>query len=149
MKIRTATKEDIPAMAELLHQLFSIEADFTPDFALQSLGLEMLLDRETAELFVAEIDGQVVGMCTAQVIVSTATGKEVAAVEDVVIDIDHRGQGIGSSLLLHLEDWAARRDLGRLQLLADRDNAPALGFYRRQGWRQTNLVGWMKQRQDA
>ena len=43
MNIRTATKEDIPAMAELLHQLFAIEADFTPDYDTQVKGLELLL----------------------------------------------------------------------------------------------------------
>lgn len=144
MKIRTATKNDIPEMAELLHELFAIETDFSPDYEVQACGLELLIEKENAEIFVACIDDQVVGMCTVQVLVSTARGKAVAAIEDVVVDVEHRGKGIGSSLLRNVEEWATRQDLGRLQLMADRDNAPALGFYRRQGWHQTNLIGWMK-----
>jgi hypothetical protein len=40
MKIRSPTKSDIPAMTELLRQLFSVEADFTPDADKQFRGLE-------------------------------------------------------------------------------------------------------------
>ncbi len=131
-------------MAELLHELFAIETDFAPHYATQAQGLALLLDRDKAEIFVAEVDGKVVGMCTVQIIVSTAKGREVGTVEDVVVDIEHRGKGIGSALLRNLEEWAFVRGLARLQLQSDRDNHPALGFYRRQGWRPTNLVGWMK-----
>ncbi len=144
MKIRTATLDDIPEMAELLHELFAIENDFTPDFATQARGLTLLIDRAAAEIFVAEINGKVIGMCTVQIHVSTAKGCEVGTVEDLVIDIDHRDKGVGSSLLRKVEEWAVERGLARLQLEADRDNHPALGFYRRQGWHVTNLIGWMK-----
>lgn len=144
MKIRTATKEDIPAMAELLHELFCIEVDFTPHYETQAQGLNLLLQSSNAEIFVAEVNGHVVGMCTIQVIISTAKGREVGTVEDVVIDVEHRAKGIGSAMLRRIEEWAFTRGLARIQLNADRDNHPALGFYRRQGWRQTNLVNWMK-----
>lgn len=144
MKIRTATREDIPAMAELLHELFAVEVDFTPHYPTQVQGLELLLLRDHAEIFVAEAGGALVGMCTVQIHISTAKGREVGIVEDVIIDVDHRGKGIGSALLRALEEWATERGLARLQLQADRDNHPALGFYRRQGWHLTNLIGWMK-----
>jgi ribosomal protein S18 acetylase RimI-like enzyme len=144
MKIRIATREDVPAMAELLRQLFALEADFTADYPTQKQGLDLLLDRPNTAIFVADIKGQVVGMCTMQIHVSTAKGREVGMVEDVVVDIGHRGKGVGSALLRTLEDWAGERGLARLQLLADRDNHPALGFYRRQGWHLTNLISWMK-----
>ncbi len=144
MEIRTATKDDIPAMAELLHQLFAIESDFTPDYPKQAKGLELLIDRPAATIFVAEIDGSVVGMCTAQIIVSTAMGQEVGAVEDVIIDVEYRGKGIGAALMRAIEAWAVQKKLGRLQLRADKNNGPALCFYRQQGWKHTNLIGWMK-----
>lgn len=144
MEIRTATKDDIPAMAELLHELFAIEADFTPYYEKQVKGLALLIDRPSACIWVAEIDGTVVGMCTVQIIVSTAMGTEVGVVEDVVIDVGYRGQGIGSALMRAVEQWAVQQRLGRLQLIADKDNGPALCFYRQQGWKHTNLVEWMK-----
>lgn len=144
MDIRTATTDDIPAMAELLHQLFAIESDFTPDYQKQARGLELLIERPSAIIFVAEINGEVVGMCTIQIIISTAMGMEVGAMEDLIIDVDHRGTGIGSALMRNAERWAAQKKLGRLQLRADKDNGPALCFYRQQGWTRTNLIGCMK-----
>ena len=39
-----------------------------------------------------------------------------------------------------IEAWARARGATRLQLLADRENAPALAFYARVGWRATRLV---------
>lgn len=144
MKIREATKLDIPVMAELLHELFALEADFTPNYALQARGLDLLLDSECATVFVAEINGKVVGMCTVQVHVSTAAGTEVGLVEDVVVDIEYRANGVGTALLRALEEWADERGLARLQLLADRDNHTAIRFYRCRGWLPTNLCGWMK-----
>lgn len=145
MNIRPATKDDIPAMAELLHELFAIEVDFTADFETQARGLELLLDRRSALVIVAEENEQLIGMSTAQIIVSTAKGGEVGIVEDVVVDIAHRGKGIASGLMRTIEEWARNRKLARLQLQADRNNAPALCFYRQQGWQHTNLIGWMKQ----
>ncbi len=144
MEIRPATPDDLPAMAELLHQLFAIESDFTPDFATQERGLGLLIDRPSATVFIAAEEETVVGMCTIQIIVSTAMGMEVGVVEDVIVDVDHRGQGIGSALMRTVEQWAISRGLGRLQLRADKDNGSALCFYRQQGWKHTNLVGWMK-----
>jgi ribosomal protein S18 acetylase RimI-like enzyme len=145
MKIRTVTPDDIPEMAELLHELFAIETDFTPDFAVQSKGLYLLLKQESCRVFVAEVQEKVVGMCTIQVHISTAKGCEVGVIEDVVVDVDFRSEGIGSALLQRVEQWSVESGLARLQLLVDRDNPPALGFYRQQGWHRTNLDSWMKQ----
>ena len=144
MNIRLAAHEDIPVMAELLHELFAIESDFTPDFAVQTQGLTLMIEHHRAEIFVAEMNDKVVGMVSVQIHISTAKGCEVGVVEDMVIDVDYRGRGIGAALLRRAEEWAVDRGLARLQLLADRDNHQALGFYRRQGWHSTNLISWMK-----
>jgi ribosomal protein S18 acetylase RimI-like enzyme len=39
-----------------------------------------------------------------------------------------------------MEARAREMGLSRLQLLADMDNAPALDFYTRRGWRRTSLL---------
>jgi ribosomal protein S18 acetylase RimI-like enzyme len=139
--IHPASPADLPALVGLLHQLFSIEQDFQPDPEKQSCGLELLLTSDRAQVFVAKVDGRAVGMLTLQILVSTAQGGQVGLVEDVVVDVAHRGRGIGDALLEHLRQWAQQRGLSRLQLLADRDNLRALEFYRKQGWSTTGLVG--------
>jgi GNAT superfamily N-acetyltransferase len=142
--VRRAEPSDIPALCGLLDALFSLEADFAPDRARQQRGLELLLAREEACVLVAQCAGEVVGMCSAQVLISTAEGGPVALVEDMVIGAAMRGRGIGARLLQWMEAWARGRGLTRLQLLADRNNSPALRFYAQQGWQPTQLVAWRK-----
>jgi GNAT superfamily N-acetyltransferase len=140
MKIRQATAADIEAMSILLDQLFSIEQDFTPDQIKQRMGLKDLLAAKEAYVVVAEVKGAVVAMATLQVLISTAEGGRCGLIEDVVVNASYRGQGIGQALMSHLEDWAQKQGLTRLQLLADRDNHPALTFYKKQGWSVTSLI---------
>lgn len=141
--IRPARAEDIGSMAVLLTELFSIEADFRPDEQRQRDGLAMLLDKHTGRtgrILVAEIENETVAMCTGQLVVSTAEGGYSVLVEDMVVRRDHRRQGIGRALLQSMEQWSKEQGATRLQLLADKDNASALDFYRRIGWGQTRLV---------
>lgn len=139
--IRPADAADLPAMVGLLGELFALEADFQPDPAAQARGLALLLGDPRARLLVAEAGGQgVVGMCSGQMLISTAEGGPAAVVEDVVVLSGWRGCGVGRALLDAVAAWAAGRGAVRLQLLADRHNAPALAFYARTGFASTQLV---------
>ena len=138
--VRPARMEDLERLVGLLGLLFAMEEDFCFDAARQRQGLALLLDDERARVLVAERADGVVGMCTGQLVVSTAEGGPALLVEDVVVDPDHRGRGVGRALLAALADWARGRGVRRLQLLADGNNGPALAFYERLGWRATALV---------
>ncbi len=138
--IRPAVEADIDAMIALLHILFSIEKDFDADPSRQRLGLEMMLENDRAILLVAEIDSLVIGMCSGQLMISTAEGGFSLLVEDVVVDEPWQGKGVATALLTGLEDWAAEKQATRLQLLADRKNRKGLAFYHRLNWQQTQLI---------
>ena len=79
-------------------------------------------------------------MCSGQLTISTAEGGFSLLVEDVVVAEPWQGRGVGRELLAALEQWAASRKVGRLQLLADRNNTVALEFYRKLGWQPTELI---------
>jgi GNAT superfamily N-acetyltransferase len=139
--IRRATEADVDALVLLLAELFSIEADFRPEAARQRRGLALLLDAPAQRLvLVAERDGAVRGMVTVQLVVSTSEGGLSGLVEDMVVAAGERRRGTGRLLLSCAEAWARGRGASRLQLLADRENGPALRFYERLGWRGTRLV---------
>jgi len=141
LSVRHARSCDLDAMTALLAELFAIEADFHPDAARQRRGLALMLeDRLRRAVLVAEIGGQVVGMVTGQMLVSTAEGGASVLVEDMVVTEAVRHRGVGRALLRAVEEWAAARGASRLQLLADRENHPALRFYEARGWRGTRLV---------
>jgi GNAT superfamily N-acetyltransferase len=140
--IRNATVADLDAMVALLAELFSVEADFEFDADRQRAGLLRMLDGcgKHRCVIVAEVEGQTVGMATVQILVSTSEGGEVGLVEDVVVQNDWLGRGIGGRLLASLEQWSARRGLRRLQLLAYRENRAGLQFYDENGWYETRLI---------
>ena len=139
--IRPARTADLDRLVHLLQDLFSIEADFTPDPERQRAGLALMLsDPAQRAVLVAEWRGSVLGMVTAQLVVSTAEGGHSALVEDMIVEEAARGAGLGRLLLGGIERWAVERGATRLQLLADRANTPALAFYDRAGWSGTQLV---------
>ncbi len=143
INIRPAKLDDVPQLVTFLKTLFAIEADFEFDQHKQSQGLQLLLKSATACILVAEEssdDGTLCGMCSIQILISTAEGGSVGLLEDLIVDAGFRNQGIGAKLLAEAVGWSERQGLTRLQLLADKHNLPALSFYQKQGWHTTQLV---------
>jgi ribosomal protein S18 acetylase RimI-like enzyme len=139
--IRKAKSSDIPHLVELLRELFSIEADFDFNAGLQEQGLFMVLQSpKTRCIMVAEIDKNVVGMCTGQLVVSTAKGGFSGLIEDMVINKKFRGKGLGTSLLEEVEKWCLSSGARRIQLLADKNNTKGLAFYEKCNWQKTQLI---------
>jgi GNAT superfamily N-acetyltransferase len=136
-----ANEADVPALVGLLAILFGIEKDFSADTSKQKTGLEMLLKNpQTATIQVARnTAGKAIGMVSAQLVISTAQGAKSAWVEDMVIDADYRGQGIGKQLLQNALQWAKNQGATRAQLLVDIENTEALGYYQHLNWQATQL----------
>jgi len=135
-----AKKTDIPILINLLSTLFDIEKDFNPDITKQRNGLELLVNNKTATIKVARnCKGKVIGMVTAQLVISTAQGTHSAWIEDMVVDSSYRGHGIGKQLLQHVLEWARTNGATRAQLLVDITNTEALGYYEHLQWASTKL----------
>jgi len=137
-KIDEAKLEDVSALVDLLAELFSIEADFQPDTAKQVKGLQLLMnatDRSVIKV-ARDTNNSVVGMVTAQLVISTAQGAPSAW---MVVSSSFRGGGVGRALLQAAQDWAKAKGATRMQLLVDTENLPAVGYYHHLGWESTQL----------
>ncbi len=136
-----ATEADIPELVKLLSVLFSIEKDFNPDSTKQQKGLALLIQNNAnGTIQVArDISGKVIGMVSAQLVISTAQGAASAWVEDMVVDSEHRGQGLGKELLKQALAWAKAKGATRAQLLVDVTNTDAIGYYKHLNWESTQL----------
>ena len=136
-----ANETDIADLVNLLSLLFNIEKDFNPDTSKQQKGLELLIKNSTtATIQVAKNDtGKVIGMVSAQLVISTAEGAPSAWVEDMVIDATYRGYGVGRQLLKNALAWAKNKGATRAQLLVDTANTDALGYYQHLNWETTQL----------
>lgn len=141
VRIDRARFDEIPALSKLLGELFTIERDFAADPARQSEGLRLLIARERdAAVFIArDSNGRVLGMVTAQLVISTAEGAPSAWIEDVVVEAASRRRGLGRALLAAVLDWARDAGATRAQLLIDTDNREAEAFYAKLGWQPTQL----------
>jgi GNAT superfamily N-acetyltransferase len=141
VRIDFAAEADLESLADLLAELFTLEKDFRPDRARQLAGLKLILDNPAlGRLFVLRVDGKVAGMANALITVSTAEGGRVLLLEDVILKREQRGGGLGRRLVEHVQLWAAGEGMGRVTLLADRDNAAALAFYRRLGFTVSHMT---------
>jgi GNAT superfamily N-acetyltransferase len=136
-----ASSTDITSLVSLLSILFNIEKDFNPDLSKQQTGLELLMQNKVnATIQLARNSaGKVIGMVTAQLVISTAQGAPSAWVEDMVVDADYRGRGVGKKLLQHTLAWAKAKGATRAQLLVDIENEGALGYYKHLKWETTQL----------
>ena len=140
-----AKPEDIPTLAGFLGELFKLEEDFEPDLERQATALETILSNPAhATVYVIKVDGETAGMVALHLSISTAEGGWCGRIEDVYLKSEFRRKGIGMRVMDELYGVAAARGLTRLTLVADRDNAPALAFYRSCGFDEMNLVNFAR-----
>ena len=140
--VTLAVENDIEALSGMIAFVFSLEKDFSVDRQKQLDGLKLLLANGNSRVFVLKHKNVPVGMCTAQLLISTAEGGYKALIEDVAVAPECRGRGLGRKLLKYVSDWAKTVGVKRLDLAADADNASASAFYREMGWTKTNLIVW-------
>jgi len=86
-----------------------------------------------AEVLLAYWDEQPVGFALYFRNFSTFLGQAGIYLEDLFVDPEHRGKGIGKALLARLAKIALERGYGRLQWEVLDWNAPSIEFYRRLG----------------
>lgn len=130
---------DVEAVVELLGVLFAQEREFTPDPGRQRSALSRLLaDPTLGVVLVAEHDGTVTGTVTLLRSVSTATGGEVAVLEDLVVA--EAARGAGTALLVAATRMATARGWGRITVLTDADNHAAQRLYAGHGFARSEMV---------
>jgi len=123
-------------LAGLNHLLPQLSANATP---LTTSDVETMVHSDAATLFVATDDGVVVGTLTL-IIFSIPTGVR-AWIEDVVVDEDARGLGIGEALTTAAVDEARRRSVRSIDLTSRPSREVANALYRKLGFerRETNV----------
>ena len=139
--IEPATVEDLPELAELLHELFTKESDFRPDQTKQLRGLKLIIEHPNkGRIFVLRSYGKLLGMINLLFTISTAEGGAVIILEDLIVMQDHRSQGLGAQLLGYALEFAKQKDFQRITLLTDRLDEPAKHFFHRHGFHESGMV---------
>ena len=140
-RVEPATIEDLPALTELVMELFAVSGDFTPDRTTQERGLQLVLEQPSrGRIFVVRNKDRIFGMVNLLFTISTARGGFVILMEDVVIHPQHRGQGYGSMLLRYVIDFAKQKQFKRITLLTDRISAESQAFFQKNGFDYSNMI---------
>lgn len=131
--IRKGTKEDLPQLLELIHELAIYEkAPHEVEITLQQLEQDGFGEKPVYEFFVAEDDKQIVGIALYYFRYSTWKGKAVY-LEDLVVRESERGKGYGQLLLDAIIKEAKRTNAKQVRWQVLDWNEPAINFYKKLG----------------
>lgn len=134
--IRTAQPADVPALLALVHDLAAYERE--PDAVVtteQLLHIALFGPDPGVSCLVAEDGGAVVGFALWFRTFSTWLGTCGLHLEDLYVQPEHRGAGLGRSLLAALARIAFDNGWGRVEWQVLDWNVDAQGFYRALGAR--------------
>jgi ribosomal protein S18 acetylase RimI-like enzyme len=124
--VRQATDELVEACRRLLPQLSSAAA------ALDADELARIVDHQANTLLVARDQGAIVGMLTL-VTFPLPSGLR-ARIEDVVVDQEARGHGVGTALTMAAIDLARQQGARNVDLTSRASRAAANHLYQRLGF---------------
>jgi GNAT superfamily N-acetyltransferase len=132
--LRAAGPRDVPELLRLIHALAVYEK--LEDMAVGTparLHASLFGPRPACEAVMAERGGRSVGFALFFTTFSTFLCKPGLYLEDLFVEPEHRGAGIGKALLRHLAGLAVERGCGRLEWRVLDWNEPSIRFYRSLG----------------
>ncbi len=134
LEIVPATERDIPVVFSFIRKLAEYEKMLDAVTATEDILRQSLFGpRPAAEVLLALWDGSPAGIAIFFHNFSTFLGQPGIYLEDLFVDIDQRGKGIGKALLIELARLAKARGCGRLDWSVLDWNAPSIEFYKRLG----------------
>ncbi len=135
LRIRPAVPGDAAALSRLLDQLgYPAQADEIP------ARIEKLHARPGTTAMVAENeDGVLLGVITVHLFQSMHGSEPTAWLTTLVVEEDARGQGVGSALVAHAEEWAIGHGAVRISLTSALHRERAHEFYKARDYKQTGV----------
>jgi len=129
VSIRAARESDAADIARLTEQL-----GYTATPSEIGARLSTILARPDDQFFVAEHSGQAVGWLHAT-ICRYVEADPFVVIGGLVVDSNHRRQGIGRMLMERAEQWAGERGCSIVRLSSSAGRAGAHRFYEKIGYR--------------
>lgn len=150
MRVRPATRDDLPVLGRLGAHLMRVHYDFdrlrflrpgtNPEHGYAGFLGSQMRDPACAVL-VAEVEGRVVGYVYAAM--EPLSWKELrdecGYIHDLVVDPEERGHGAGTALLEAACEWLRRRGMPRVVLGTAEKNVGAQRLFARAQFRRTMI----------
>lgn len=131
MHIRNATYKDAPAIRTLLDTL-----GYKTTISMLIAQLEKLSGQQDHQVFVYELDKEVVGFISAHYLPQLGFDGELVTISYLAVDESVQRTGIGKALEEHLAAQAWKRKCDRIQVHCSGWRAAAHRFYEQQEYRE-------------
>lgn len=129
--LRSAIKEDCPAMLELVKELALYEkAPEEVTISFEHFEASGFGEKPVWEAWVVEVDGNLVGFALCYIRFSTWKGQRLY-LEDLIVTESMRGKGLGKLLMDKLIDVCKERQYSGLVWQVLDWNTPAIDFYKK------------------
>lgn len=153
MKIRNMVLDDYKEVDRLMAQVHGLHVQGRPDlyidvehiYPIDEFTKMVENDDMITVLAENEKDGAVVGICIVSMRAKTGMVKRrTAYMEDLCVDENYRGRGIGKGLFLYVKDMAQKMGAERLDLMVWDFNENARRFYEKMGMTPQRYIYEMK-----
>jgi GNAT superfamily N-acetyltransferase len=130
LQIQQATEADIPLILSFIHKIAAYEKLSREVVATEeTLRSSLSGPRPAAEVLLAYWEGKPAGYAVFLHNFSTFLGRAGIYLEDLFVEPELRGKGIGKALLASVAKEAQNRDCERLEWTVLDWNKPAIDFY--------------------
>ncbi|MEZ4857520.1 MAG: GNAT family N-acetyltransferase [Flavobacteriaceae bacterium] len=133
MIVRTAIKEDMPSVLELIKELAIFEKEpLAVQVTVQELEAAGFGKQPQFSCFVAESENEIVGMALVYFRFSTWVGRTLH-LEDLIVKENMRGKGVGMALYKRVMEYAQEAKVNRVNWMVLGWNKEAIAFYEKTG----------------
>ncbi len=135
MNIRKGNPEDMESVLGLIQELAIFEKE--PDavvITVDDLVSDGFGEKPLFQVFVAEVENEIVGIALYYYRYSTWKGKTIH-LEDLIVKDKMRGTGLGSALYAEIMKQGKRDNVRRIEWNVLDWNTPAVNFYKNSGAR--------------
>lgn len=147
MNIRLMTEKDYGQTDRLMQQVHELHLVNRPDLYAplehpysKSEFVEMI-ENENIVAILAEDDYEVLGICIVTMRTKTCMVEKCTAyMEDLCVEKNHRGKGIGKALFYKAEEISRQKGAKRLDLMVWAFNEDAMRFYESLGMRPQRYI---------
>lgn len=95
-------------------------------------------------IFVAEVNGEVIGYANTWTVFSIWSGGKALTIDDLYVSEAYRRSGIGEKIMKYLILYAEQKGFKRVQLNAESSNERAHNLYRKLGFNEEEMLFFLK-----
>jgi len=145
MRFRLAKKKDFKEIMRLYGQLWSPGKIIPKNMKKLKNGWHKLLKAKYAYDLVIEDKDRLIGHATLRIIPEFWLKGKMGIIDDVVIDKEYRGRGLGKKLMKEIENIAKKKKIKTLILYTESYRPAAIKLYEKLNYQRLDKIWYKKE----